>query len=350
MAKIIVVDDEIMITKTVAMLLKLRTKNEVVTFNNPKDALSFVNENNEVDVIISDFLMPEMNGIEFLMEIKKISPKTESILLTGYADKENAIKSINEAGVYYYLEKPWNNEKLVKIVMNALEKKTLSDALDKKIIDLEMRNVEINKLYEFISYEYNEEVEGMKSLMLSMSNVIEARDKYTDGHTRRVAMIASNLGKELNLEQKDIETLEFVGVIHDIGKISISDNILNKPGKLTDEEFEIIMNHPIVGEKICRSIKNLENSLSPILHHHEKLDGSGYPNGLKGDEIDTVTRIITIADIFDALYSDRPYRKKLEYNKVKAIMMEDCENGLLDIKIVSTLFEMIDSGKIDLIS
>jgi DNA-binding NtrC family response regulator len=125
MARIMVVDDEIMITKTVAMLFKLRTQNEVITFNNPKDALGYIGENNEIDVIISDFLMPEMNGIEFLMEMKKRSPRTESILLTGYADKENAIKSINEAGVYYYLEKPWNNEELVKIVSNALEKKKI---------------------------------------------------------------------------------------------------------------------------------------------------------------------------------------------------------------------------------
>jgi putative two-component system response regulator len=347
MARILVVDDEIMITKTVAMLLKLRTKNEIITYNNPKDALIYISENNIVDVVISDFLMPEMNGIEFLMEIKKRSPKTESILLTGYADKENAIKSINEAGVYYYLEKPWNNDELVKIVMNALDKRNLSLALDMKIIDLEQRNLEINRLYEFISYEYSEEVEGMKSLMVSLANIIEARDKYTDGHTRRVSMIAKSLGKELGLEQKDIEILESVGVIHDIGKICISDNILNKPDKLTNDEFAIMQEHPVIGEKICKSLKNLEPSLSPILHHHEKLDGSGYPQGLKGDEIDTVTRIITVSDIFDALYSDRPYRPKLEYNKVKTIMMDDAEKELIDIKIVSTLFEMIDSGKIN---
>jgi putative two-component system response regulator len=280
--------------------------------------------------------------------MKKRSPRTESILLTGYADKENAIKSINEAGVYYYLEKPWNNEELVKIVVNALEKKNLSLALDEKIIDLEKRNLEINRLYEFMSYEYNEEVEGMKSLMISMANVIEARDEYTDGHTRRVAMIAKNLGKELELDQKDIETLELVGVIHDIGKICISDNILNKPGKLTDEEFLVIKEHPVVGEKICRSFKNLKPSLKPILHHHEKLDGSGYPKGLKGEEIDLVTRIITVADIFDALYSDRPYRQKLEYGNVKIIMMEDATKGLIDFKIVSILFEMIESGKINI--
>lgn len=341
-----VVDDEIMITKTVAMLLKLRTKNEVITYNNPMDALSYLSENNDVDVIITDFLMPEMNGIEFLIEMKKKNPKTECILLTGYADKENAIKSINEAGVYYYLEKPWNNEELVKIVVNALEKRNLSLALDKKIVDLENKNSEINRLYEFISYEYSEEVEGMKSLMLSLANVIEARDKYTDGHTRRVSIVAKSLGKELGLLQKDIETLELVGVIHDIGKIYISDNILNKPGKLTDEEFVFIKEHPVVGEKICRSLKNLEPSLKPILHHHEKLDGSGYPKGLKGEEIDTITRIITVSDIFDALYSDRPYRGKLEYDKIKSIMMEDAQNGLIDIKIVSTLFNMIESSKI----
>jgi len=346
MATILVVDDEVMITKTLSMLLKLRTQNDVITYNNPKDALSYVDSNNEVDVIISDFLMPEINGIEFLLEMKKRQPKTESILLTGYADKENAIKSINEVGIYYYLEKPWNNEELVKIVVNALEKKYLADTLDRKIMDLEQSNTEINRLYELMRNDFNEEVAGSKSLMVSLANVIEARDSYTDGHTRRVSMIATSLGNAFGLPQEDIETLELVGVIHDIGKVSISDNILNKPGKLTAEEFSMIKQHPIIGEKICRSLNLLGPSLDPILHHHEKLDGSGYPDGLKNDEIDTVTRIITVADIFDALYSERPYRGKLKYEKVKEIMYNDAEKGFLDMKIVHSLFELIDSRKI----
>lgn len=346
MATVMVVDDEVMITKTVAMLLKLRTKNQVVTFNNPKDALSYIDEDNEVDVIISDFLMPEMNGISFLLEVKNRIPRSESILLTGYADKENAIKSINEVGVYYYLEKPWNNEKLIKIVTNALDKKNLADELEQKIEDLEESNAEINRLYELMRHDYNEEIKGSKSLMVSLANVIEARDAYTDGHTRRVATIAKGLGESLGLDKKDIENLELVGIIHDIGKISISDNILNKPGKLSDGEFSVIKEHPIIGEKICKFLKMLEPSLNSILHHHEKLDGSGYPHGLKSDDIDTITRIITVADIFDALFSDRPYRSKLKYEEVKSILNEDAEKGRIDISIVSTLFEMIESGKI----
>ena len=160
MARIMVVDDEIMITKTVAMLFKLRTQNEVITFNNPKDALGYIGENNEIDVIISDFLMPEMNGIEFLMEMKKRSPRTESILLTGYADKENAIKSINEAGVYYYLEKPWNNEELVKIVSNALEKKkilTIKKSLEEDISLYKSMGISKEDLFDVITELYDEE-------------------------------------------------------------------------------------------------------------------------------------------------------------------------------------------------
>ncbi|KOA20146.1 cyclic di-GMP phosphodiesterase response regulator RpfG [Clostridium homopropionicum DSM 5847] len=349
MQTIMVVDDELMITKTLSLLLKMKTKQNIVTFNTPTEALySQMLQSKEVDVIVSDFIMPEMNGIEFLMEVKKISPKTETILLTGYADKENAIRSINEVGVYYYLEKPWNNEELIKIINNALDKKRLSDELKEKIKELEASNNENRRLYELTSKEYNNEIEGSKSLMLSLANIIEAKDIYTDGHTRRVSSISSALGKSMNLSKDQLDTLEVVGIIHDVGKVAIPEQILNKAGKLTDEEFKIIKKHPEIGEKICRPLGAFNKYLGPILHHHEKLNGKGYPHGLKGDEIDVVTRIITIVDIFDALYSDRPYRSKMPIEKVKSVMMKEVEEGYIDKQIVNLLFYLIETGKLEL--
>jgi len=349
MQTIMVVDDELMITKTLSLLLKMKTKQNIVTFNTPTEALySQVLKSNKVDVIVSDFIMPEMNGIEFLMEVKKISPKTETILLTGYADKENAIRSINEVGVYYYLEKPWNNEELIKIINNALDKKRLSDELKEKIEALESSNSENRRLYELTSKEYNNEIEGSKSLMLSLANIIEAKDAYTDGHTRRVSSISLALGKGMNLSKDELDTLEIVGIIHDVGKVAIPEQVLNKTGKLTEEEFEIIKKHPEIGERICRPLGAFNKYLGPILHHHEKLNGKGYPHGLKGDEIDIVTRIITIVDIFDALYSDRPYRLKMPIEKVKSVMMKEVEEGYIDKDIVNLLFNLIETGKLEL--
>lgn len=347
MATVMIVDDEAIITKTLTMLMGIRTEHTVVAYNNPLEALAYIKENcGKIDVVISDFIMPDMNGIDFLLAIREYLPGMESILLTGYADKENAIKSINEVGVYYYLEKPWNNEELLKIVNNALEKKSLVDKLEEKVVELEKSSTEVNRLYELVKSDYNQEIEGSRSLMISMANVIEARDAYTDGHTRRVSAMAKAIGKRLNLEQVDLDTLEMVGIIHDIGKVSISDSILNKPGALTEEEFEVMKTHPVIGEKICRSLSMLETSLKPLLHHHEKLDGTGYPMGLKGDEIDTVTRIVAVADMFDAMYSDRPYRGKMPCAQVKEIFREEVAAGRIDGDITKILFELVESEEI----
>lgn len=342
MQTIMVVDDEPMITKTLALLLKMRTKQNIVTYNTPKEALdSDILISKKVDVIVSDFIMPEMNGIEFLLKVKKISAHTEAILLTGYADKENAIRSINEVGIYYYLEKPWNNEELVKTISNALEKSKLANELKEKIVELESSNNENKRLYELISKEYDEEIKGSKSLMISLANVIEAKDTYTDGHTRRVSAISLALGKELNLKPDKLEILEVSGMIHDVGKVGIPEQILNKPGKLTSEEFEIVKKHPEIGERICIPLGAFKKYLGPIRHHHEKLNGKGYPDGLKGDEIDVITRILTVADIFDSLYSDRPYRLKMPMSKVKSIMTQEAEMGYIDKSLVKLLFKLV---------
>lgn len=347
MNTIMIVDDEPMITKTLSVLLKMKTKQNVISFNTPLEALhSEAMKENKVDVILSDFIMPDMNGIEFLLEVKKIAPHTETILLTGYADKENAIRSINEVGVYYYLEKPWNNEELVKIVNNALEKKTLASALEQKITELSKSDQENRRLYELVSKDYSQAMESTKGIMISLANVIEAKDSYTDGHTRRVAQVANALGEAFHLSPDDLECLQTVGIIHDIGKIGISESILNKPGKLTEDEFEIMKSHPVIGEKICRPLPYFEKYLGPIRHHHEKLDGSGYPDGLKGQEIDLITRILAVSDIFDALYSERPYRKQLPLEQVQEIMTEEAKKGYIDPEVVRRLFELLKKNKI----
>lgn len=348
MKTIMVVDDELMITKTLSLLLKMKIKENVITFNTPREALDSTElRSKKVDVIVSDFIMPGMNGIEFLLEVKKIAPRTETILLTGYADKENAIRSINEVGVYYYLEKPWNNEELVKIVSNAMEKKHLTESLETKVFELEKSSMENKRLYELVSKEYDKEMEGSKSLMISLANVIEAKDSYTDGHTRRVSSLSKALGKSLNLSAREIDVLEIAGIIHDVGKVGIPEDILNKPGKLSDEEMIKMQEHPVIGEKICKPLGALQDFLSPIRHHHEKLNGTGYPDGLKGDSIDMVTRILSVADIFDALFSDRPYRLRLPIEKVKSIMFEEANADLIDLQVVTELFRLIESHKLD---
>lgn len=345
-----VVDDEKMITTTLSTMFRLMLKQNVIAYNDVNEALECKElEEHKVDLIITDFMMPKMNGIEFLKNVKKRCPDTVSILLTGYADKENAIKSINEVGLYYYLEKPWDNNDLIKVVKNGLEKKELKDDLEKKYRELEESNNEITRLYELLKCDYNKETESTKNLVITLANVIEAKDKYTDGHTRRVGAISKRLGEKLGLSEDSLNDLEIAGIIHDIGKVGVPESILNKPGKLTSEEFEIIKKHSEIGETILRPLGSLEKCLKPVRNHHEKLNGSGYPDGLEDKDITIETRIIGVADIFDALYSDRSYRDKLPISKVKEIILEDTKNGCLDERVVEALFDMIDKGEKEIV-
>lgn len=343
--RILVVDDERMITTTLATLIKMVLKHTVTTFNDPIQALESEELGQQkVDLIISDFMMPGMNGLEFLKSVKEKSPNTITILLTGYADKENAIKSINEVGLYYYLEKPWDNNSLIKIVQNGLDKKELTDDLEKKYKELNESHLEIARLYDLLKNDFQQEVDNAKNLIISLANVIEAKDKYTDGHTRRVGSISREIALKLGFTAEHAGQLEIAGIIHDIGKVGVSEMILNKPGKLTDEEFAVMKKHTIIGETICKPLNCLQNSLDAVRHHHEKLDGTGYPDGLKGDELSTDARIIAVADIFDALYSDRPYRLKMPIGKARQIITEEADRGCLDRTVVKALMELLDNN------
>lgn len=345
---IMVVDDEKMITTTLSTMFKLMLKENVITFNDVDQALACDDlENNRVDLIISDFMMPKMNGLEFLKNVREKSPGTVTILLTGYADKENAIRSINEIGLYYYLEKPWDNNDLITVVKNGLEKKELEDDLHEKYIELENSNHEITRLYELLKHDYTTETENTKNLIITLANVIEAKDKYTEGHTRRVGMISRILGERLGLPEDKLNFLETSGFIHDIGKVGVPESILNKPGKLTPEEFDIIKKHSEIGETIIKPLGSLQKCLIPVRNHHEKLNGSGYPDGLKGEEITLETRIVCVADIFDALYSDRPYRDRMPLPAVMDILKKDVSSGCLDENVVNALFIMIEDGSIE---
>ncbi len=179
---------------------------------------------------------------------------------------------------------------------------------------LVFQNEHLNKQKGEIANSYQKLDSSYRSTVIAMSNAVDARDSYTAGHSSRVSEISLMIGKELGLSEIDLKNLEYATLFHDIGKIGISDNILNKSGKLSDDEFDIIKNHPIIGVNILKDIDFLKDSLPLILHHHEKFGGGGYPNNLKGDDIPFGARIISIADTYDAMTSDRPYRKGMNHD------------------------------------
>ncbi|MCK4260614.1 MAG: response regulator [Halanaerobiales bacterium] len=342
---ILIVDDEEMITESISTYLELTTDLCIYTANDPNKGLEIVREN-QIDLVISDFLMPSMNGLEFLREVKKIHKDATLILLTGYADKENAIKAINEIGLYFYIEKPWNNQELVKIVYNGLEKKTLVDDLREKITELKVSKDEIDRLYSLLKEEYEQEKENIENVIISLARAIEAKDKYTEGHIERVKELAVKMGQRLNFNPEQLKVLETAALIHDIGKIGIPEKILNKPDKLTAEEFEVIKSHSVIGEEICQPLNSLGKTRPIVRSHHEKLDGSGYPDGLKADQISLEVRIVTVVDIFDALYSERPYRAKLPIEECIRILQEEVADNKLDGEVVNLLIELIRKGEI----
>lgn len=345
MRRILIIDDEIMITSTLSTLIEMMLGYEVITYNDPLKLIqSKTLDSEQFDLIISDFIMPGMNGLELLSEVKAKQPGIVTILLTGYSDKASAIKSINNLGLYYYLEKPWDNNELIKIIQNGIEKMQLERDLHSKVVIIEKKNSEIQRLYELLRRDFDKEMGNVLEFVISLSNVIEAKDTYTDGHTRRVSNLAIALGNKFDLDKNRIKNIEIGAIIHDIGKVSTPEAVLNKPGPLNDQEFEVIKNHPESGAKIIRPISSLSDCMEMVLSHHEKLDGTGYPNGLKADQISLETRIVAISDIFDALYTDRPYRKALPFEKIRSILDGDVQAGKIDKNVVDALYALCEEG------
>ena len=176
-----------------------------------------------------------------------------------------------------------------------------------------------------------------ESVVLSLARSLEAKDPGTEGHSERLVHYALQLGASLGLSEDDLVILRIAGLVHDIGKVSVPDSILLKPGRLSPVEMEIMRQHPIVGENICAPLKSFRDALPLIRHHHERMDGSGYPDGLIGDQIPLSARILQTVDIFDALTTDRPYRKAMAHEEAVAVMMSEVHRGWLDRSLVNKL-------------
>jgi len=177
--------------------------------------------------------------------------------------------------------------------------------------------------------------EQAKSVVLSLARSIEAKDSISEGHSGRMAEYAAELGKEEGLAEQELQELRIACLLHDVGKVAVPDSILMKPGLLDAEETEIVRQHPVVGERICAPLKSLRRILPVIRHHHERMDGSGYPDGLRGEQIPTQARILQIADIYDALTTDRPYRMALSSEEALQILDYEVMRGWLDTPLVS---------------
>ena len=288
---ILLVDDEV---NNLQLLRRtLRHDYNIMTASNGKEALEIVEHHGkEISLIVSDQKMPEMQGTEFLKQVSNEYPDIIKILLTGHLDVDAIVDSINDCHLYQYIVKPFDPEVLKMTIEGGIQKFNL---LNNKTVILK----DLRELF-------------YKTIKL-IAAALDAKDPYTHGHSMRVTMYSMILAKKLNLDDTMLEEIETAGLLHDIGKIGIPQSILCKPGKLTNEEFEVMKSHPEQGEKMLKDIKKLTLISNWLRTYHEKWDGTGYPNGLKGEEIPLSGRIIALADTYDAMTSDRPYRKALSH-------------------------------------
>lgn len=288
---ILIADDE----ENNLQLLKrtFRGSYNILTAVNGLEALNIVKEHaDEISLIVSDQKMPVMEGTEFLKQVNEINPQIVKILLTGHTGTDILVSAINECNLFQYILKPFEPEEL-KI------------AVEKGILKYSMANN--NKLY------YKELKALFYKTIRAMSNTLDTKDAYTNGHSLRVTLYSMILASKMGLDENYLEDIEIAGLLHDIGKIAMPKNILCKNGKLTDDEFKIMKAHPSKGERIVFNIKKLQMIASWVKTHHEKWDGRGYPDGLKGEDIPLAGRIIALADTYDAMTSTRPYRKALSH-------------------------------------
>jgi putative two-component system response regulator len=263
-------------------------------------------DNNSIDLALLDVVMPHQTGFEICQAMKS-KPETRLIpiiLLTGLNSDHDRIHGIT-CGADDFLNKPVNKQELLARVHSLLRLKHFTDELD-----------------------------NAEAVLFSLALTIEAKDPYTEGHCDRLSKYSVTLGEKLGLPGDLRVALRRGGLIHDIGKLAVPEQILLKPGPLTPEERKIMEKHTTEGERICAPLRSFRNVLPIIRHHHEKQDGSGYPDGLKGAQVPLTARILQITDIYDALTTDRPYRKALSIEKAFSIMREEVKRGWWDGSIL----------------
>jgi cyclic di-GMP phosphodiesterase len=295
--RILVVDDH---PENVALLIRLLAGDghAVEGASTGEEALRRIH-NHPPDLVLLDVVMPGMDGFATCRELKR-EPSTRLIpvvLITGLHDSADRIEGI-EAGADDFLAKPIDAPELRARVRSLLRNKRLTDDLD-----------------------------SATSVMVTLGLTIEARDAYTNGHCQRVATYAMALGRELDLDADDLNALERGGFIHDIGKIGIPDAILLKPGRLTPEESDVVKRHTVIGDELCAGLRSLARVRPIVRHHHERCDGSGYPDALQGESIPLLAQIISIADAFDAATTERLYKAAVSSEEAVRQLVQEVALG-----------------------
>lgn len=322
---VLVVDDEESVCLTLRELLK--QEYSVLVANSGATALELVRggpagSGKDIDLVLTDICMSKMDGIELLKKIKEANPKLEVILITGHPNSETTISAL-KLGASDYIVKPFKTNEVLDSVHKAMSKRDDFVRVQKMIDDLKMA---IQKNYSATT----------DALILT----IDAKDHYTKEHCARVADYIVMLAKKIGLDEHQQDLLKKVAMLHDIGKIGVREDVLNKQGPLDKNEWEELKHHAFIGYQIIQPVEFLGAAREILLYHQEKYDGTGYPGGLRGNEIPLGARMLSIADSYDAMVTDRPYRKALA-KQIAIKELEKFSGSQFDPELVKVFVEMI---------
>ncbi|HEY6190510.1 MAG TPA: HD domain-containing phosphohydrolase [Pyrinomonadaceae bacterium] len=323
---ILVVDDEAEINNVLCDLLN--GPYECASAGSAEEALELLHRQS-FNLVISDITMSGMSGLEMVPHVLKVSPQTVVVLISGAQTIESAIEALR-VGAFDYIMKPFDLRQVEAIVRRALEHYDLRESkrrYENQLEELvEQRTAELDRALGSLEDAY-------RTTLKALAAALETRDHETHGHSQRVVSFSLRLGYELGLDKEQLKSLEFGSLLHDIGKIGVPDAILRKPAALDEDEWIKMRQHPLHGQQILRGIEFLDGAARVVAQHHEKWDGSGYPLGLSGEDIDLNARIFAVADAFDALTSDRVYRTARPY-AAAAEELDRCAGQHFDPKVV----------------
>jgi putative two-component system response regulator len=319
-SRVLVADDTESVRSLFARLLS-SDGHEVVSVPDGRAALDAI-QRERPDVILLDVEMPGMDGLEVCRRLKSdpATRLTPIVMVTGQTDLSDRIRGI-EAGADEFLSKPVHPQELRVRVKSLSRLKHLIDALD-----------------------------SAEAAFVTLALTIEARDPSTNGHCERLAQHAVRLGRALSLDSEDLDALHRGGYLHDVGKIGVPDAILLKPGPLTSDEFALMKRHPEIGDSLCAPLQSLRRVRPIVLSHHERLDGSGYPCGLRGSDVPLLAQIVGIVDVFDALTSVRPYRVALTPEEAGGYLVRQAQAGKFSPHHVEAFLDTLTATEIGLAS
>lgn len=325
---ILVVDDDEGICNVLQTGIQMAGYQCIVS-QSPTTALGLL-ERFSVDVVVADIKMPEMSGIE-LAQIVKRKYTSDVIIMTGFVEDFN-YEDIVEQGASDFLQKPVRIAEFV--------------ARLKRVLSERAARIDLKNALEEVKLNLNRVRRAMEGIVQAISTTVEMRDPYTAGHQQRVADLACAIAEAMELSEDEVYGLRMASVIHDLGKITVPSEILSKPGQLSDLEYELIKSHVQAGYDILKPIEFPWPLADIILQHHERLDGSGYPNGLKNGDIMQAARILAVSDVFETIASHRPYRPSLGLQRAVDELREN-SGKLYDSRVVEVCLSLVEEGRFE---